>query len=157
MDITAGPLTAEEFAGFGEVFSAPASPGRTYADAALANSRIGAKPSLSVVLRAPVPAGPIIARRMERHAFSSQSFVPMGPGRYIVMVAPHGPAGRPDMARARAFVAGPGQCITYGADVWHHELTVLDAPLGFGVFMWRDGTAGDEEFVDIAPVTIRLP
>jgi ureidoglycolate lyase len=41
--------------------------------------------------------------------------------------------------------------------VWHHELTVLDGPLGFGVFMWRDGTAGDEEFVDIAPVTIVLP
>jgi ureidoglycolate lyase len=61
------------------------------------------------------------------------------------------------MARARAFVAGPGQCVTYGADVWHHELTVLDGPLGFGVFMWRDGTAGDEEFVDIAPVTIVLP
>jgi ureidoglycolate lyase len=34
---------------------------------------------------------------------------------------------------------------------------VLDAPLAFGVFMWRDGTAGDEEFVDIAPLTIRIP
>lgn len=153
----AGQLTVAAFAGFGEVFSAPSSPGRAYADAALANARPGARPSLSLVLRAPVSDGPIVARRMERHAFSSQSFVPMGPGRYLVMVAPHGPDGRPDMARARAFVAGPGQGVTYGADVWHHELTVLDAPLGFGVFMWRDGTAGDEEFVDIDPVTVRLP
>jgi ureidoglycolate lyase len=157
MEIVAGPLTAEGFAGFGEVFSAPSSPGRAYADAALANARPGARPSLSVVLRAPVPVTPIVAHRMERHAFSSQSFVPMGPGRYLVMVAPHGRDGRPDMALARAFVALPGQGVTYAADVWHHELTVLDAPLAFGVFMWRDGTTGDEEFVDIAPVTVRLP
>jgi ureidoglycolate lyase len=156
-EIVAGALTGEGFAGFGEVFAAPTDPGRTYADTALANGRPAARPSLSVVLRAPVPPGPVTARRMERHAFSSQSFLPMGPGRYLIMVAPHAAGGRPDMGRARAFLAGPGQCVTYGRDVWHHELTVLDAPLAFGVFMWREGSAGDEEFVDIDPLTIRLP
>lgn len=157
MELTATPLTAAGFAPFGDVFAVPASPGRHYAEAALGNARAGAWPSLSVALRDPAPPGPIIARVMERHAFSSQSFVPMAPGRFLVLVAPHAATGGPDMAQARAFVAGPGQGVTYGADVWHHGMTVLDAPLAFGVFMWRDGTAGDEEFVDIAPLTIRLP
>ena len=157
MEIDARPLTADAFAPFGEVFAVPDAPGRHYAEAALANARPGARPSLSVALRDPAPPGPIVARVMERHEFSSQSIVPMGPGRFLVLVAPHAAAGGPDMTQARAFVAGPGQGVTYGADVWHHGMTVLDTPLAFGVFMWRDGTAGDEQFVDIAPLTIRLP
>lgn len=157
MEIEAQPLTDEGFAPFGEVFAAPATPGRVYSEGALANARAGARPSLSVALREPAPPGPVVATVMERHAFSSQSFVPMGPGRFLVLVAPHAATGGPDMTRARAFVAGPGQGITYGMDVWHHGMTVLGAPLAFGVFMWRDGSAGDEEFVDIAPLTVRIP
>lgn len=157
MEIAARPLTAEAFAPFGEVFAVPDAPGRIYTERALGNARAGAWPSLSVALRDPAPPGPIVARAMERHEFSSQSFVPMAPGRFLVLVAPHAAGGGPDMTAARAFVAGPGQGVTYGADVWHHGMTVLDAPLAFGVFMWRDGTAGDEEFVDIAPLTIHLP
>jgi ureidoglycolate lyase len=156
MVLAASPLDADSFAPFGDAFEAPATPTRTYAEAALANARPGARPSFSVILRPPVASLPVIARRMERHQFSSQSFVPMGPGRFVVMVAPHAAAGGPDMTAARAFIAGPGQGVTYGADVWHHELTVLDAPLAFGVFMWRDGTAGDEEFVDITPTEIAI-
>lgn len=157
MEIEARPLTAEAFAPFGDVFVAPTTPGRSYTEGALANARARAWPSLSVALPEPVPPGPVVAQVMERHAFSSQSFVPMGPGRFLVLVAPHAATGGPDMTRARAFVAGPGQGITYGMDVWHHGMTVLDVPLAFGVFMWRDGSAGDEEFVDIAPLTVRLP
>jgi ureidoglycolate lyase len=45
--------------------------------------------------------------------------------------------------------------VTYAADTWHHPLTVLGGlPATFAVWMWRDGTAGDEEFVDIGPVRI---
>jgi ureidoglycolate lyase len=41
---------------------------------------------------------------------------------------------------------------------WHHPVTVLDGPASFAVLMWRDGTAGDEEFVPVtAPLTIVLP
>ena len=36
-------------------------------------------------------------------------------------------------------------------------MTVPGAPLAFGVFMWRDGSARDEEFDNIAPLTVRLP
>ena len=134
----------------------PGAPGRDYFERALANGRPGAWPSLSLTLREPV-AEPLAVTAMERHAWSSQSFVPLDPTRWLVLVAPHAAAGGPDMARAAAFVAGPGQGVTYGADIWHHGLTVLDAPARFAVFMWRDGTAGDEEFVDVEPFAVELP
>ena len=47
------------------------------------------------------------------------------------------------------------QGVTYKADTWHHPLTVLDRPAAFAVFMWLDGSKGDEEFVTLpTPVTI---
>lgn len=155
--LAASPLTAEAFAPFGDVFAAPVEPGRIDADRSLRSLRAAARPSLSLVLRAPSPPGPVIARVMERHRFSSQSFVPMGPRRFLVLVAPHAESGGPDMAQARAFLAGPGQGVTYAPDVWHHGLTVLGAPLQVAVFMWRDGSADDEEFVTIDPLPVILP
>jgi ureidoglycolate lyase len=150
------PLTAEAFAPFGEVLSVPDAPGRAYFERALATTRPGAWPSLSLSLKDPSPPS-VVVRRMERHAHSSQSFVPLGPARFLVLVAPHAEGGGPDMARALAFVAGPGQGVTYGADVWHHPSTVLDAPARFAVFMWRDGTPADEEFVDVSPFALEFP
>ncbi len=150
------PLDAEAFAPFGEVLAVPDLPGRAYFEGALASTRLDAWPSLSLTLREP-SALPLTVTAMERHAFSSQSFVPLGPARWLVLVAPHAANGGPDMAQAKAFVAGPGQGVTYGRDVWHHGLTVLDQPTRFAVFMWRDGTVGDEEFVDVQPMTVELP
>lgn len=150
------PLTAEGFAPFGEVLAVPDAPGRAVFERALLSTRPEARPSLSLSLKEPA-GGPLAVQVMERHAFSSQSFVPLGPARFLALVAPHAADGTPDMARARAFLAGPGQGITYGADVWHHPLVVFDAPARFAVFMWRDGTVGDEEFVDVAPFTLECP
>jgi ureidoglycolate lyase len=152
--LRAQPLTASAFAPFGEVLEPPASAGRSYFEDALANRRPSARPSLSLSRVMPSPAGPLIARVMERHEHSSQSFIALEAARWLVMVAPSDAAGSPDMARAEAFVCGQGQGITYRADVWHHPLTVLDAPASFAVFMWRDGSAGDEEFVDIGSLLV---
>ncbi|MGK7871700.1 ureidoglycolate lyase, partial [Falsiroseomonas sp. E2-1-a20] len=93
---------------------------------------------------------------MERHQYSSQSFVPMDAGRWIAIVAPHGADGAPDMARAQAFIARADQGVTYGADVWHHPFTVIDRPGRFAVFMWKDGSAADDEFVQVAPFEVHL-
>ncbi len=144
------PLDAAAFAPFGEVLTVPDQPGRTYFEGALANGRSSAWPSLSLSLRAPFSL-PLRITTMERHAFSSQSFVPLGAARWLIVVAPPAEAGGPDMGGALAFVAGPGQGVTYREDVWHHGLTVLDDAARFAVFMWRDGTALDEEFVDVIP------
>ena len=148
MQIVLEPLTAEAFAPFGEVLEAPAEPGRTYFDRALGNRREGPWPSISISHRLPVTL-PLVSTTMERHPTSSQSFIPMEAGRWLVLVAPHDALGGPDMARARAFLARPDQGVTYGVDVWHHPSTVFDRPARFAIVMWRDGTARDDEFVEV--------
>ena len=147
------PLTAEAFAPFGEVLACPAEPGRVYIEAALANRRAQAKPSLSFSTKEPATL-PLASTTMERHLHSSQSFVPMDAGRWLVLVAPHGADGGPDMSRARAFAAAPEQGVTYGANVWHHPSTVFDRTARFAIFMWKDGTSEDDEFVQVAPFTV---
>lgn len=154
MKIVAQPLTAAAFAAFGEVLTAPADPGRLYFENDLGNGRPGARPSFSMVHRLPIEGLPFEAKMLERHEFSSQTFVPMDCGRWVVIVCPHASAGGPDLAGLRAFVARPNQGVTYRMNTWHHGLTVLDRPARLAVFMWRDGTSGDEEFVPVAPFTV---
>jgi ureidoglycolate lyase len=157
MEIVAEPLTAEAFAPFGDVIAVPDVPGRTYHEEALGNLRPAARPSLSVSLRPETPDRPLRAELLERHEFSSQTFMPLDVGRWLVVVAPHAAGGGPDRAAVKAFVATGRQGVTYRPNTWHHGLTVLDRPGRFAVFMWRDGGPGDEEFVPVAPFTIRIP
>lgn len=154
--IPAEPITAEAFAPFGEVLRAPQSPGRDYFDAALGNARPAARASLSLCRVAPTDL-PLEVMRMERHRFSSQSFIPMEAAGYLAIVAPHAPEGGPDGPRARAFLL-PGRLgITYHPDVWHYSLTVLECAGTFAIIMWRDGSAGDEEFATLAiPFRVEL-
>jgi ureidoglycolate lyase len=157
MILRAEPLTSAAFLPYGEVIECPAIPGRTYFEAALANLRPEAKPSISLTVKAPLAALPLHSTTMERHEFSSQSFIPQEAGRWLAIVAPHAAGGGPDMARARAFLCGPNQGVTYGADVWHHPFTVLDREARFVIVMWRTGTQGDEEFVEVPPFSVELP
>ena len=156
MDLTPQPLTREAFAPFGDVIDVPQQAGRTYYEEALGNLRMEAKPSLSMSFRVPTPDRPLKSELMERHEFSSQTFVPVDVARWLIVVAPHAAQGGPDMAAARAFIATGQQGVTYKPDTWHHGLTTLDQPGRFAVFMWRAG-AQDEEFVPVAPFTIKIP
>ena len=79
MDIIAEPLTAEAFAPFGDVIDVPDDAGRTYYEDALGNLRAAAHASLSVSLKAETPAA-AAPTYMERHEFSSQTFVPLDVG-----------------------------------------------------------------------------
>jgi ureidoglycolate lyase len=152
------PLAAGPFAAFGEVLEIPHAAGRSYFNRALANLRPSARPSLSLSRKEELSSLPLTALQMERHEFSSQSFVPIDVGRWLVVVAPHAAEGGPDMSGARAFLAGPNHGVTYGANVWHHPLTIFDRPASFAVFMWLEGGKGDEEFFTLpAPTTIVAP
>ena len=148
--LIARPLTAEAFAPYGEVLAAPDDFGRTYIERALANGRADATPSLSFSKAKPITSLPLRAVQMERHEFSSQSFVPMDAGRWFVIVAPKRADGQPDAGRAEAFVAGPGQGVTYGMNVWHHPLSVIGEPIRFAIVMWLTRGVGDEEFVQLS-------
>jgi ureidoglycolate lyase len=157
MEIETQPLTAAAFAPYGDVIDVPNEPGRTYYEDALGNLRPAAHASLSLSFRLPATEAPLEARLLERHEFSSQTFVPIDAARWLIVVAPHAADGGPDTAAIKAFIATGRQGVTYRANTWHHGLTTLDRPGRFAVFMWRDGTKGDEEFVPVTPFTIRIP
>lgn len=156
--IAAEPLTASNFAPFGQLINAPVGFGRDYFSAALASGRSAAKPSLSLAHIPQLAGTRLETVKMERHEFSSQSFVPIDVSRYLVIVAPHAADGQPDPSLLKAFVAREGQGITFGMNVWHHPMTVLDRPGRFAVFMWLEGGPGDEEFAALPePVGIAFP
>jgi ureidoglycolate lyase len=156
MEVVPQPLTGKAFAPFGNVIDVPDAAGRTYYEEALGNLRSDARPSLSLSLKAETPDRPLRAALLERHEFSSQTFVPIDVGRWLIVVAPHAKAGGPDLGGVKAFIATGKQGVTYRANTWHHGLTVLDRPGRFAVFMWRVGGKGDEEFVPVKPFTIRI-
>jgi ureidoglycolate lyase len=155
LDLLASPLTLEAFAPFGDVVEAPEKPGRAYFETSLGTLRPAAQPRLWMLTKLPVPGLPIEIAAMERHEFSSQSFVPIVIGRWLIVVAPHAPAGGPDVGRAQAFIANERQGVSYRPNTWHSGLNVFDKPARLTVFMWLDGTSADEEIVPVPPFRVR--
>lgn len=91
---------------------------------------------------------------LERHPFTTQTFIPLGlcpaeqeEARYLVVVAPSLPPshrdeslpvptqsppairlpgrGLPDLAKVQAFLAQGSQAVTYGAGTWHAPMVVV--------------------------------
>jgi ureidoglycolate lyase len=155
LELIARPLTAAAFAPFGDVVEAPAKPGRAYFETSLGNLRPEARPRLWMLTKLPVAGLPLEIDSLERHPFSSQTFVPLEIGRWLVVVAPHAPGGGPDVKRAQAFLPTPLQGVSYRPDTWHSGLNVFDKPARLSVFMWLDGTAADEEIVAVTPFIVK--
>lgn len=154
MELIARPLFAEAFLPFGEVLEAPVGPGQSFFNAALGNLRPGASPNLRIINVLPT-ALPLKANLLERHEFSSQTFLPLEVNRVLIVVAPHASEGGPDVKRAQAFLASAGQGFTYRPNTWHRGLTALDQSARIAVFMWCDGTAADEQFVPVPTFFVR--
>ncbi|MCC7411106.1 MAG: ureidoglycolate lyase [Gammaproteobacteria bacterium] len=158
VEVLAEPLTCAAFAPFGTVIESLSKPGRVFFNDDLGSARPRARFDLSLARLEPMAALTLEATELERHEFSSQTFLPLDVGRYLVIVAPSAPDGGPSVAGARAFVADGRQGITYRRNTWHHGLKVLDRPAQFAVLMWCDGTSGDEEFRALAqPFTVTVP
>ena len=75
---------------------------------------------------------PFRMEMMERHPLGSQAFLPMQEGEYLVVLA-EDKNGAP--VAPRAFIAGPGQGVNIGRNVWHGVLCPLSDP---GLFMVVD-------------------
>lgn len=78
-------------------------------------------------------------RILERHPFSSQTFVPMGRAAdkvsYLVIVAlPDASLTKPDLTTVKGFLCKGNQAVTYGAGIWHAPMIVL----------------GEEDYLDFA-------
>ena len=156
--IIAEPLNADNFSEFGEVIRRPPEGVRKHYNELLENARTGARVDLYLTEIKPAGKLPLHATVMERHPFSSQTFLPLKASRYLVVVAPDSSDGGPDLARVRAFVSGGNQGVTYRRGLWHHIMTALDETAVMAVLMWCDGGSGDEEFLDLAtPFDVVLP
>ena len=143
------PIDAKAFAPFGQLLPpAPPGAGRQELIEELQNDRASARPRLSIATVEP-KALPLTALKMERHVHSSQAFAPLDCASYLVMVAPHGDGGMPDLEAIRAFRVPGDTGVNYKADTWHHPLSPLESIGRFAILTFVDGSAGDEQFVDL--------
>lgn len=181
--IVAEPLTPEAFAPFGDVISADhqiknvtssaanygtatkihkvaavvnnfaKSPSGTPATANWNIFRCSAPKHL--IKASSISTNTYTARVLERHPFSTQTFLPMGQDRskqsYIVIVAKTdektAPENLPEISTIKAFVCKGNQSITYGAGVWHAPMVVVDEKvphIDFAVFIHENGVADED-------------
>ncbi len=148
-------ITPEAFSAYGDLLIAPP-PGapRVEFEKELVNLRSMAKARLSLATIDPVRL-PLRVVQMERHAFSSQAFVPLNGSAYLVLVATNNCNDQPDLSTLRAFRVPIHTGINYRERVWHHPMIAIDAVASFAVWMFTDGTSDDEQFVPLPePVTI---
>jgi ureidoglycolate lyase len=160
MKLTPEPITAENFAPFGDLIEVGENPllinygftERHHDLARLDLTEQGGRPLLSIFRSRPLPR-PLRLNIMERHPLSSQAFMPLGDQPYLVVVAPAGPF---DPQALRAFIAGPGQGVNYARGTWHHFCLALNAPSDFLVID-RGGEGSNCDEVDLrVPVDIDL-
>ena len=139
--LKARPLDAALLAPYATVLDAPGGKARAVPEV-MAIADVPGAHAFTILCPAPV-AGPISIAALERHPHSTQSFLPLAAGRWLILVAPTSASGEPDLGGALAFIAGPEDAICIGQDVWHAGLTVLDQPAQFGMIMWKAEDADD--------------
>jgi len=192
MVIPVVPLESGAFLPFGQVIQAykniPNGIKVTPANAGTANkfhklsllkafypSDAGATSGISVYRCQPlgdIVDGTTVLKRLERHPYTNQVFIPMGSGdgeglndpgcSYLVVVAHNGSDDRPDTQTLKAFLASSAQGITYNPGVWHQPMTVLEKPLDLACVETQigDGNPMDCEIVELAPtctIILKLP
>ncbi|KAK9376585.1 ureidoglycolate hydrolase [Lipomyces chichibuensis] len=91
---------------------------------------------------------------LERHPFSTQTFLPMGvladEVAYLVIVAENSSGeypsgdGLPDLKTLRAFVAKGNQAVTYNPGTWHAPMVSLKEVIDFAVLIHENGVADED-------------
>ena len=135
--LTATTINSDAIAGLAELIDASDTPdklinqgrcGRFHDRATLdVDGRVGVS-----VFQSTSFSMPFKMEMMERHPLGSQAFLPMQEGEYLVVLA-EDKDGAP--VAPRAFIAGPGQGVNIGRNVWHGVLCPLSDP---GLFMVVD-------------------
>jgi ureidoglycolate lyase len=148
------PLTADAVAPYASVLRAK--DGKfTEVPAVLEPGDVPGHHAFAILCPQPAVGNRVTITMLERHPHSTQSFVPIRVGRWIVLVAPTLPDGNPDVANMRAVLAGPEDAICIGRNVWHAGLTVLDRPAEVGMMMWKADTGDDGVVHELkTPITL---
>jgi ureidoglycolate lyase len=156
--ITPQPLLPETFAPFGDVIQAGlgevtrVNEGRAdrFDSGARLDRLLAETVPVAAVYRIDASTLPLRIGRLERHPLSSQLFIPMNAGRYLVVTVPSDIRGNPIPAEAAAFVATGSQAINYQPGVWHCPLVALDQPADFVMAMGKAlDPAIDCQFFDL--------
>ena len=153
-EITACPLTAADFAPFGDVLNCAGAPDRIinaglcgrFHDRArvdVSDGRVGISLFRSELRRLPYQLDLI-----ERHPLGSQAFIPMSMDGFLVVVA------GADLV-PQAFVTAPGEGINFHRGIWHGVLTPLAGPGLFAVIDRIGDGANLEEYHFAKPYLIR--
>ncbi|KAG9290679.1 hypothetical protein G9A89_011642 [Geosiphon pyriformis] len=123
-----------------------------------------AEPNLSIFRCRPATKLPIEVKLLERHPYSSQSFIPMGEENfrgYLVIVCLNGNDDKPNLSTLRAFVASRTQGINYNPGVWHHPMIPLEETTNFACFTYESGVSLEdcEEITldDMNSITVEVP
>jgi len=149
--LVAEPLSAEAFAGYGDVIERrddrrghAINDGTAWrlhdlarVDAAARGGHVG----ISLV-RAEARPLPFRLQCLERHVRGSQAFVPLDASRWLVVVARR--RREPCADDVRAFVASAGQGVNYARGTWHHPLLAIDRAAEF-VVVDRIADDGEED------------
>lgn len=139
--IKARPIDAAALAPYATVLHAADGKARVFPQVMERDDTPGAH--AFAILCARPAEGAVHVAALERHPHSTQSFVPIKSGRWLILVAPKMAGGEPDLNGALAFLAGPEDAICIGRDVWHAGLTVFDQPAQFGMIMWKAESGED--------------
>lgn len=142
------PLSADAFARFGEVLPSAGVAGPQPVPAAFERTAQAVQPYLSILRLHQAATLPLSIARLERHPFSAQTFLPLLGGSCLVVVCEKEADGSPALATMRAFIARPGQGVTYHRDVWHHSVTALEAPCTLAIVMAQTGHDNDTVLFD---------
>ncbi len=157
--IVALPLSPDLFRKYGAVLTTDSETGRSVnegrgiridRDLPLRHGRNATKPSFAIY-RIGASSLPVRIVTLERHPLSSQVFVPMAAGRFLVAVALPDASGKPKLSTLAAFEGTGGQLLVYSPGVWHLPLVAVDVPGTFAMFMWsREDGGPEDEFIELA-------
>jgi ureidoglycolate lyase len=120
------------------------------------NKRRGAKANLCVFRCKPFRGKAFPVKLLERHAKSTQVFLPLpGAGKCLVVVAKGG--AKPDLSTLAAFVMEGAQGVSYHPGTWHHPMVALGRAADLACLVHEDGSAADCEVYPLAsPVSVNL-
>ena len=150
MNITAKPLTAQDFAPFGDVLDCSGDPDKIinqglcgrFHDRATMDFGPGGRAGISL-FRAQLRELPLTLDMVERHPDGSQAFIPMSDDPFLVITAPD-ETGKP--GTPMAFITAPGQAINFHRGTWHGVLTPIKGNGLFAVIDRIGDTTNLEEF-----------
>ncbi len=161
--LEAQPLAAGAFAPFGIVIETQGrepeaindGTTRRFSDLADLDLRGTARDPVLGIYVASARAFPLRIARLERHSQAAQVFVPLGPHRFVVVVAPG--TWSPQWDGIQAFLSAPGQAVSLHRGCWHHGLVALGEGDRFAVIEGGDYRDDTREIAAPEPIELFSP